>query len=278
VDLRGKTFLVWRRRSAHPVACGRLNGSPSGGSHTRVVGDSPAGANRRRRVQQGSGDPPDVPPTGERGPNVDIVVRTLPGCEPGSRALRDTVPSMEGQRWRRSDSLRGDWDTCPFGCTPPRSQPFQSFSIFFRVQSCQALPSLASPRQFFLTVWAFPSESSQALVVRAGPGMGCVRVSRAALRACVRDWRRLAGGSPAGPVLWSRSGPDLTSRVRVGCRGWSSCSPGGRRLEPVRQLDVYSLGVKPGAGPGCGGPTRFGSMSLHPGSYECYWYTPERVV
>jgi len=51
---------------------------------------------------------------------------------------------------------------------------------------------LPSPRRFFLTVWAFSSESSRVRVVRAGgPGAGLVRVSRAAVRAGVRDWRRL---------------------------------------------------------------------------------------
>jgi len=51
--------------------------------------------------------------------------------------------------------------------------------------------------------------------------------------------------------------------------------PGGRGVEPVR--DVWSLGAIPGAGPGREGPTRSGSMSLHPGSYECYGVAPETM-
>ena len=179
-----------------------------------------------------------MPPTGERGPYVDIVVRTLPGCEPGPCAPRDTVPSMEGQRWRRRDGLHGDWATCPFGCTPPRSQPSPSSLPFYFYSILSSPPP--SPRRFFLTVWAFPSESSRDRVVRAGPGMGHVRVSRAVLRAGVRDWRRLAGGSR--PVLSYGAGP-VSRPAKLQPRGAGTWAGSGR----------LQSGCETRAGPGRGG-------------------------
>ena len=113
--------------------------------------------------------------------------------------------------------------------------PFLPF--YFSTNPVKPSPS---PKRFFLTVWAFPSESSRDRVVRAGPGMGHVRVSRAVLRAGVRDWRRLAGGSR--PVLSYGAGP-VSRPAKLQPRGAGTWA-GSRRLQS---------GCATRAGPGRGG-------------------------
>ena len=157
-----------------------------------------------------------MPPTGER---VVCGMRTLPGCEPGPCALRDTVPSMEGQRWRRRDGLRGDWASCPFGCTPPRSRPSPSFS--FQSDSCQALPIAKAifPDSMGLFVRVEPSPSR----ARRRPGSGpCPSLAGRSEGRCERlaqtsaDWLRPWPGQPRGssPAM-IRSRPAAAWRWRV---------------------------------------------------------------
>ena len=170
----------------------------------------------------------------------EFVVRTLPGCEPGPCALRDTVPSMEGQRWRRRDGLRGDWASCPFGCTPPRSQPSPSFS--FQSNSCQALPIAKAifPDSMGLSVRVEPSPSRA-----RRPGSGpCPSLAGRSEGRCERlaqtsaDWLRPWPGQPRGAspaMIRSRS----VEVAGVGYRDWSDPCPGGGGLSQFEMFGVW---------------------------------------